>query len=165
VAIPAPTLSQFLPPSIRPLLILPEVLDGSKWKRGSLWFMDPEQQYVLRLVSSELEQLSINTKQVKPADLRTARDLLDPKWRGRIATQDPTVPGTGSNHAAELYVQLGEAFAKALYVDQKPAISRDERQLTASSTPFPDPARDRATLPDFLGRAQRAAWRDDLSAT
>jgi iron(III) transport system substrate-binding protein len=115
---------------IRPLLILPEVLDGSKWKRGSLWFMDPEQQYVLRLVSSELEQFSINTNQVKPADLRTARDLLDPKWRGRIATQDPTVPGTGSNHAAELYVRLGEAFAKTLYVDQKPAISRDERQLT-----------------------------------
>ena len=28
---------------IKPLLILPEVLDGAKWKRGSLWFMDPEQ--------------------------------------------------------------------------------------------------------------------------
>ena len=115
---------------IRPLLILPEVLDGSKWKRGSLWFMDPEQQYVLRLVSSELEQFSVNTSQVKPGDLRAARDLIDPKWKGRIATHDPTVPGTGSNHAAQLYVQLGEAFAKGLYVDQKPVISRDERQLT-----------------------------------
>ncbi len=115
---------------IKPLLLLPEVLDGSKWKKGSLWFMDPERQYVLRLLSSELEQFSINTLQVKPDGLRAARDLLDAKWKGRIATHDPTVPGTGSNHAAQLYVQLGEAFAKQLYVDQKPVISRDERQLT-----------------------------------
>jgi iron(III) transport system substrate-binding protein len=115
---------------IKPLLVLPEVLDGSKWKKGSLWFMDPERQYVLRLLSSELEQFAVNTAQVRPAELTGARDLLDARWKGRIATHDPTVPGTGSNHAAELYVQLGEAFARQLYVDQKPVISRDERQLT-----------------------------------
>jgi len=115
---------------VRPLLVLPEVLDGSKWKKGSLWFMDPEQQYVLRLFSTESEQFSINTLQVKPNEVRSARDLLDPRWKGRIATHDPTVPGTGSNQAARFYVQLGEEFAKRLYVDQKPMISRDERQLT-----------------------------------
>ena len=115
---------------IRPLLILPEVLDGSKWKRGSLWFMDPEQQYVLRLFSTESEEFSINTQTVAPNELRSARDLLDPKWRGKIATHDPTVPGTGSNQAARFYVQFGKDFVKQLYLDQKPMISRDERQLT-----------------------------------
>lgn len=115
---------------IRPLLILPEVLDGAKWKRGSLWFMDPQQQYVLRLFSNESEEFSIHTDQVKPGDLRSAHDLLDPKWRGKIATHDPTVPGTGSNQAARFYALFGEDFVKRLYVDQKPVISRDERQLT-----------------------------------
>jgi len=67
---------------------------------------------------------------VKPDELRSARDLLDPKWKGRIATHDPTVPGTGSNQAARFYVQLGEDFVKRLFADQKPVISRDERQLT-----------------------------------
>jgi iron(III) transport system substrate-binding protein len=115
---------------IRPLLDLPEVLDGAKWKRGSLWFMDPEQQYVLRLFSSEAEEFSINTQKVKPGELRSAQDLLDPKWKGKIATHDPTVPGTGSNQAARFYLQFGEDFVKRLFVDQQPAISRDERQLT-----------------------------------
>lgn len=115
---------------IKPLLMLPEVLDGAKWKRGALWFMDPEQQYVLRLFSSESEEFSINTQYVKPDDLRSAQDLLDPKWKGKIATHDPTVPGTGSNQAARFYMQFGEDFVKKLFVDQQPAISRDERQLT-----------------------------------
>jgi iron(III) transport system substrate-binding protein len=115
---------------IRPLLVLPEVLDGSKWKRGSLWFMDPEQQYVLRLFSSESEEFSINTQYVRPDEIRSAQDLLNPKWKGKIATHDPTVPGTGSNQAARFYVQFGEDFVKKLFVDQQPAISRDERQLT-----------------------------------
>jgi iron(III) transport system substrate-binding protein len=115
---------------IKPLLILPEVVDATKWKRGSLWFMDPEQQYVLRLFSSVSEQFSINTRQVKPEELASAQNLLDRKWIGKIATHDPTVPGTGSNQAARFYAQLGEDFTKRLYVDQKPVISRDERQLT-----------------------------------
>jgi iron(III) transport system substrate-binding protein len=115
---------------IKPLLVLPEVLDGSKWKRGSLWFMDPEQQYVLRLFSSESEEFSINTQYVKPEEIRSAQDLLNPKWKGKIATHDPTVPGTGSNQAARFYVTFGEDFVKKLFVDQQPAISRDERQLT-----------------------------------
>jgi iron(III) transport system substrate-binding protein len=115
---------------IKSLLVLPEVLDGSNWKRGALWFMDPQQQYVLRLFSSVSEQFSINTRLVKPDELPSAQSLLDPKWIGKIATHDPTVPGTGSNQAARFYAQLGEDFTKRLYVDQKPVISRDERQLT-----------------------------------
>ena len=115
---------------IKPLLVLPEVLDGAKWKRGSLWFMDPEQQYVLRLFSGESEEFSINTQHVKPEEIRSAQDLLNPKWKGKIATHDPTVPGTGSNQAARFYAEFGEEFVKKLFVDQQPAISRDERQLT-----------------------------------
>jgi len=40
------------------------------------------------------------------------------------------VPGTGSNDAARLYVQFGEDFIKKLYIDQKPQIVRDRRQIT-----------------------------------
>jgi iron(III) transport system substrate-binding protein len=116
---------------IKPLLILPDVLDGSKWKRGELWFPDPEHKYVLRLFNYVSEVFSVNTRLVKPADMTNVRDLLlNPKFKGKIALHDPTSSGTGSNVAAQFYVQLGEDFVRRLYVDQNPAISRDERQLT-----------------------------------
>jgi iron(III) transport system substrate-binding protein len=115
---------------LKPALVLPEVLDGSKWKKGKLWFADPEELYILRLANSVTTMFHINTKEVKPGDLRSVKDLLNPKWRGRIALQDPTIPGSGSNQAAHLYYQHGEDFVKQLYVDQKPMISRDTRQIT-----------------------------------
>ena len=121
---------------IKPLLVMPDVVDGSKWKRGELWFPDPEQQYALRLFSYVGEMISVNTDHVRPEDMRTARDLLlDPKWKGRIAVHDPRTSGTGSNIAAQLYAQMGgemggEDFLKQFYVEQEPVISRNERQLT-----------------------------------
>jgi iron(III) transport system substrate-binding protein len=115
---------------IRPTLVLPEVVDGSKWKKGKLWFSDPDDQYVLRLSNTVSTTFYINTAHVKPEEMRSSKDLLDPKWKGKISLQDPTVPGSGSNQAAQLYLQLGEDFVKKLYIDQKPAISRDTRQLT-----------------------------------
>ena len=56
---------------LKPELILPEVTDGKNWKRGSLWFLDPEQQYVLRIFNTVREAFMVNTDQVKPHDLRS----------------------------------------------------------------------------------------------
>lgn len=115
---------------LKPLLVLPEVVDSAKWKKGKLWFADPEEQYILRLSNSVTTMFHINTKEVKPGELRSVKDLLNPKWKGKIALQDPTIPGSGSNQAAHLYFQHGEDFVKQLYVEQKPMISRDTRQIT-----------------------------------
>lgn len=116
---------------IRPLLVMPEVIDKSKWRRGDLWFPDPEQQYVLRLFNSVWRLFTINTDYVKPEDMTSARDLLlNPKFKGKIATHDPSVSGVGGNVATHLYDQLGEDFVRQFYIGQEPVISRDERQLT-----------------------------------
>jgi iron(III) transport system substrate-binding protein len=90
----------------------------------------PNKQYVLRLFNTVSRAFTVNTREVNPAELRVARDLLDPKWKGRISFMDPTISRTGSNQAAQLYVQFGEDFIKRLFVDQRTMITRDRRQLT-----------------------------------
>jgi iron(III) transport system substrate-binding protein len=114
---------------LKPLMVLPEVTDGNKWKSGKLWFMDPEEQYALRLFSNVTGMIFINTDYVKPEEMLSVQDLLNPKWKGKISTDDPLSPGTGGNGAGNFYSQLGPEFVKKLFVDQQPMISRDRRSL------------------------------------
>lgn len=114
---------------IRPVLLLPEVTDSSKWKAGKLWFMDPDDKYILRLFSTVREIMHINTGSVKAGDFKSIKDLLNPVWREKISVASPAGAGTGSNTAAQFYLRLGEGFVKQLYVEQKPFISRDGRQM------------------------------------
>src|SRR5262249_49110768 len=37
---------------LRPLLVMPEVIDGAKWKTGKVWFVDPREQFIVRAFSS-----------------------------------------------------------------------------------------------------------------
>jgi iron(III) transport system substrate-binding protein len=115
---------------LKPMLILPDVTDGAKWKRGKPWFMDTEGQFILMLFANVDSQFFINTDYVKPDEIAAAKDLLNPKWKGKIATEDLGDSGSGANTAGHFHSQLGADFVKKLYIDQKPAISRDRRQLT-----------------------------------
>jgi ABC-type Fe3+ transport system substrate-binding protein len=115
---------------LKPLIILPEVADGSKWKIGRVWFLDPEERFVVRPFSSVAQLLFINTAYVKPEELKSIKDLLNPKWRGKISVEDPTTTGAGANEAARFYNQLGEEFVKALYIEQKPVATRERRQMS-----------------------------------
>jgi iron(III) transport system substrate-binding protein len=115
---------------LRPALIHPEVTNPTKWKPGKLWFIDPEEQYALRLLNSVSPILGINTSKVDPREIRSAWDLLNPKYRGLIAQDDPTVAGSGANTAAYLHLRLGEEFLRRLYVDQQVRFTRDRRQLS-----------------------------------
>ncbi|MBM4259820.1 MAG: extracellular solute-binding protein [Deltaproteobacteria bacterium] len=115
---------------LKPLLAMPEVVDGSKWKNGKVWFADPQEQFVVRAFSSVATLLFINTEHVKPEEMRDMKDLLNPKWRGKIAAEDPTTTGAGANKAARFHHDLGEEFVKKLYIEQKPVRTRDRRQMT-----------------------------------
>ena len=120
---------KFIAP-LKPELIDPEVTDPTKWTKGKLWFSDPEGMYVLRLFSTAGPIVFINTKLVKPEEMKSTEDLLNPKWKGKISAHDPTTAGSGIGQATRFYLQFGEDFLKKLYVDQNPTIVRDRRQLT-----------------------------------
>lgn len=114
---------------LRPLIVMPEVADGAKWKTGKIWFADPQEQFVVRAFSSVASLLYINTEHVKADELRDIKDLINPKWRGKISTEDPTTTGAGANMAARLLTQVGEELVKNLYIEQKPVRTRERRQM------------------------------------
>jgi iron(III) transport system substrate-binding protein len=129
-----PTLT-FLPSGwldrIEPVLIDPEVTDASKWREGHLWFVDPDRT-ILRVFGYVTPTVAINTKFVKPEEVATWQQLLDPKWRGKIIAKDPTVSGAGATLISYFYLNFGPSFVEKLYKTQKPFVSRDARQAVQS---------------------------------
>ena len=86
----------FLDP-LKPLLILPEVTDAKAWYGGGLYFSDAERQYVAcPILTASNNYLSVNTDLVKPGEINSYKDLLNPKWKGKIIINDPTIAGAGS---------------------------------------------------------------------
>jgi len=111
---------------LRPMLVLPEVLDPKAWRKGKIWFIDPEEKYILRLFNTVSGNLYINTDHVNPTEFRSAKDLLNPKWKGKIAVLDPR----SGNGPAIYYTYFGEEFIKKFYIHQKPAVTRSRRQIS-----------------------------------
>jgi iron(III) transport system substrate-binding protein len=113
-----------------PVLIHPEATDPTKWKTGKLWFMDPENAHILRITNQASHFLGVNEQYQNPAEIKAWKDLIDPKYKGKIAAFDPTVSGPGWPPAGYMLKTLGEDYVRALYQGQEVAITRDERQMS-----------------------------------
>jgi iron(III) transport system substrate-binding protein len=117
---------------IKPALILPEVLDTSKWYEGEHRYIDPEKRYIFVFVAnSQSGQVTYNMKQVNPGEFQSFWDLLNPKWKGRMVSLDPTTFGMGATLQFFYYhPELGPAFLKKLYGEMQVTLGRDARQMT-----------------------------------
>jgi iron(III) transport system substrate-binding protein len=114
---------------IRPLFILPEVLDEKAWFGGfDKAFLDSEKKYIFAFQAQITPQVLINREFVSEKDLNSIKGLLDPKWKGKIAINDPRVDGAGNGRVALWTGQLGEEFVRSL-LKQDVGLSRDDRQL------------------------------------
>ena len=115
---------------ILPYLGGPATLDLSKWQDGALNFADNDRQYVL--VFSEYVKVPFyyNPTLVSTDAIHSYRDLLDPRWKGKMAVYDPRLSGAGQGVFLYWYTtpSLGKDFIRQM-VGQDIAISRDERQV------------------------------------
>ena len=85
--------AKYLDP-IKPILLLPEVADESKWWQGKHYYSDPEKQYLFRYVASaQLGQISYNTQWVQPKEFTSFWDFLNPRWKGKMLARDIRLPG------------------------------------------------------------------------
>ena len=118
--------------SIKSLLVLPEVLDESKWYEGRIRFTDPEQRHVLVYIANPTSSgFYYNTTLVNPKEFKSYWDLVAPKWKGKIVSQDPLGTGLGASLQHYYYQpELGPEFLKKLFGEMQPTFGRDRRQIT-----------------------------------
>lgn len=114
---------------VKPKLLLPEVLESKHWRGGVLKWNDPEGQYLLQLSEAVYGWTVVNTDQVKASDLTSAKDLLKPEFRGKIASFDPRGGGAGQGRATYMMTVFGDEYVKSLYVDQKVTYTGNHQQL------------------------------------
>ena len=102
---------------IKPVLVLPEVVDVKKWAGGHLEFTDPEGMYMLRTVSGVYGGMVINTRNMPVSAIQTTADLLKPALKGKIVSS-PIASGSGSGFAANVLYRLKEDLFNRLYKGQ-----------------------------------------------
>ena len=102
---------------IKPTLILPAVVDATKWWQGKHHYTDPEDRYIFRFQSTAMKgMISYNTSLVNPKSLKSFWDLLQPQWKGKIEVRDIREAGPGSAGIRFFYhnAELGPNFIRRL---------------------------------------------------
>jgi iron(III) transport system substrate-binding protein len=116
---------------LKPLLILPDVVDQSKWWQKKHQFVDNEGQYILMFEGSPGGEVLYNRNIVKSDEMKSYWDLLNPKWKGKIVAIDPRVAGPASQTIIFYYhsPDLGPEFLRRLFTDMGIRIIREDERL------------------------------------
>lgn len=113
---------------IVPELIMPDVKDSKFWYQGKLPFMDKEGKIIF-LRNSPTAPILINSNIVKKGELQSYKDLLSPRWKGKIVWTDPTQTGSGSQTAFVVgEVLMGWDYMKEL-AKQEPMFINNRRMV------------------------------------
>lgn len=120
-------LAQNLLEPVLPAMILAEVRDPKHWWGGHLW-ADIAKKFIYGFTAYMTETVWYNTTLVKPEEVSSWDNLLDPKWKGKIAILDPRTPGSGESTWAFLWRIKGESYLAKLAA-QDMLVGRNLRQL------------------------------------
>lgn len=110
-----------------PYLFLPEVLKPEAWYGGVLPYLDKEK-VALAFAAYTSPSIGINTELVKESEVKSYRDLLLPRWKGKIIMNDPSVAGTGSTWFSMVALKIMNLDYMRELAKQSPVITRDQRQ-------------------------------------
>ena len=132
---PTSGLSAFKPAGaldpLKPSLILPESKNDKEWIGGfdAGWADSDKKFFYVFGGTLAGDNIYVNRDLITTNEIRSAQDLLDPKWMGKIVIQDPRVEGKGLTDMLVISLAYGEEMARKLLRDQKLVITHDRRQL------------------------------------
>ncbi len=72
----------------------------------------------------------VNRDSISRQELSSLKDLIDPKWKGKIVINDPRLPAHGQIMLASMAFAEGNEYIRKIMVDQNPVYVTDVRQLT-----------------------------------
>jgi iron(III) transport system substrate-binding protein len=114
---------------LRPTLILPEVVADDKWLGGfDDGWIDEENRYLYAYLGRITRLFYVNRDLVPENQLNTVEQLVEPRWKGKIITDDPRRPGPGSANLGHLLMVLGENWVRR-FLANDPVIVDNPRQL------------------------------------
>ena len=117
---------------LKPLLILPEVTDLSKWYGKEHRYADPEGKYIFAFIGSPSNaQLAYNTNLVNPKEFKSYADVINPKWKGKIVSLDPRDTGLGATMQFYYYSpEIGPEFMKKFFGGMEITYAKNFQQMT-----------------------------------
>lgn len=115
---------------LRPLLFRPDVLDDKNWQGGlDFGWADDAKQYSFGYTWDLAVNLHINTDLVREDEIKSAKDLANPKWKGKIAMADPRTGGASATPLTIARLKHGPEIVKQLVNDQEPIMFAQSRQI------------------------------------
>jgi iron(III) transport system substrate-binding protein len=111
---------------VRDVLILPEIVNDASWAGGlDGLFVDNEKKFFAAFIAYAGSAIYYNAAAIKTPI--TIKELVEPKWTGKISMADPR-GGAALVTMSVVYKVYGEDFIRKLIVDQKAVITDDPRQ-------------------------------------
>src|SRR5438445_6560226 len=117
---------------IKPALILPEVVDTSKWYGHEHRYADPEGKYIFAFLASPSNaQLAYNTNLVNPKEFKSYWEVVNLKWNGKIVSLDPLDTGLGATMQFVYYSpEIGPDYMKKFFGGMDITYAKNFRQMT-----------------------------------
>jgi iron(III) transport system substrate-binding protein len=111
-------------------VIRPENAKDELWIGGfDSSFIDAAKKHVFALQATVSHMILVHRGIVPRTEIKDLADLLDPKWKGKIALYDPRSRGPGGTPFTQLVLAVGEDNARKFLREQEPVLTTTTRQL------------------------------------
>ena len=159
---------------LEPALIFPDIKDAKNWRGGGLEFLDPSKTLMV-MTPFQRGIIFYNSKLVDPKEFKSYKDLLDPKWKGKLILDDPRRAGPGQATLTFFYLhpELGVDFIRALgkqqitilkdYAQEVDAIGQGRHPVLIGTADFVAIARAKQGVPIAIVDPRRLKEGTDVS--